>query len=93
MEASYDQPLTVQDLAKEAGLERCWFSTVFKERTGLSPYDYLSRLRIRKACELMDRTHHPLSVVASAVGIDPENFARVFKKYMGLTPSAYGKKK
>ena len=91
MEACYDQSLTVAELAKEAGLERCWFSTVFKEETGLSPYDYLSRLRVRKACELMERSAHPLSVVAAAVGIDPENFARIFKKYMGLTPSAYRK--
>ena len=89
MEACYDQPLRVAELAKEAGLERCWFSTVFKQKTGLSPYEYLSRLRIRKACELIKSTHHPISLVAAAVGLDAENFARVFKKYTGMSPSRY----
>lgn len=92
MEARYDQALSVTELAQEAGLERCWFSTVFKAETGLSPHEYLTRLRIKKACELLTQTDCSVGLAAASVGIAPENFARSFKKVMGLSPAAFAKK-
>ena len=41
MEARYDQPLTVEELASDVGLERCYFSTLFKAGAGSSPHQYL----------------------------------------------------
>jgi len=46
MESCCHEPLSVAQIAKETGLERAYFSTLFKEKTGVSPHRYLTKLRI-----------------------------------------------
>ena len=93
MEARYHEGLTVAILSREVGLDRSYFSTVFKKAMGISPHRYLTDLRIRKACALMKRSDLPIAVVAEAVGLDPQNFSRFFQRETGLTPSQYQKGK
>lgn len=97
MEAHYYEQISVGELAKSVGLERCYFSTLFKEQTGQSPHRYLTQLRIRKACVLMERSDCSIAQVATSVGLDPQNFARLFKGELGVSPAVYrkstGKKK
>jgi len=92
MEARYNQPLTVEQIAGDVGLERCYFSTLFKAETGTSPHRYLTGLRLEKACILMDHEGCTVAEAAISVGLDPENFARLFRRYMGTTPGEYRKK-
>ena len=89
MEMCYPEELPVSRLAAEVGLERCYFSVQFKKETGVSPYQYLARLRICKACMLLEQGDCNISMAASAVGIAPENFARQFKRWMGVSPGTY----
>lgn len=89
MEANYYLPMAVSDLAREACLERSYFSVRFKEEMGKSPHAYLTALRIRKACALMDKTRCPVTKAAELVGLDGRNFARLFKKETGMTPRQY----
>lgn len=89
MESHYNQPITVETLAKEAFLERAYFSTRFKELTGQSPHAYLTSLRIQKACTLLQQTQCSVSNAAELVGLDPRNFARIFKRETGKTPKNY----
>lgn len=91
MESRYHDPITTEGLAAFVGLERSYFSTFFKSRTGMGPHRYLTRLRIQKACALMDQGQNSVSVVAESVGLDPQNFARLFKRETGLTPLEYRK--
>ncbi|MBE5784131.1 MAG: AraC family transcriptional regulator [Clostridiales bacterium] len=92
MEACYHEPLPVERMARAAGLERCYFSMQFKQATGQSPHQYLTALRMKKACALIRGGDFSIATIASAVGIVPENFARIFKKEMGVTPLEYRRK-
>lgn len=89
MEAKYHEHLSVDDIANEIGLERSYFSVLFKEKTSVSPHKYLNSLRIRKACDLIEKEKCSISEAAIATGLDPCNFSRIFKREMGKAPLEY----
>jgi len=89
MEMRYASNISVNDIATELGLERCYFSTLFKKNTGKGPHQYLNELRIKKACALLTDGNLSISETARAVGIDPVCFARVFKQQTGILPGKY----
>lgn len=91
METKYHEQLSIDQIAYEIGLERSYFSVLFKEKTTVSPHKYLTALRIHKACELIEKEHCNITDAAIATGLDPCNFARVFKRVIGKTPTEYYK--
>ena len=92
METNYHENITVENIALQTGLDRSYFSTLFKAQTGKTPHAYLTSLRIKKACTLMKQEDLSVSEAAQSVGLDPRNFARLFKKETGKTPKEYMKK-
>lgn len=93
MEDQYYQPLSVEQLASEVGLERSYFSTLFRQQTGRAPHAYLNSIRVRKACALMEKSGCSVAEAAASVGLDPQNFARLFKRETGKTPKEYIREK
>ena len=89
METHYNTGLNVQSLADSVGLERSYFSTLFKNTTGLTPHSYLTKLRIQRFCALIKSEDISISLAAEYVGLDPQNIARVFKRETGKTPYEY----
>ena len=88
----YEQPHTLEELAKQAGLSVPHYTALFHKQTGTSPLRYLTRVRIRHACELLDLTDQPISAIAQAVGYeDAFYFSRLFHKNTGHSPSNYRK--
>lgn len=92
MQINYSDPLNVDAIARQIGLERTYFSYLFKRETGVSPHQYLTRLRIRKACQLLDTEPYSISEVSYLVGLGPHNFSRLFKKEVGISPLDYHRK-
>jgi AraC-like DNA-binding protein len=85
-----DQPLRVRELAARAGLSPFQFDQRIRALFGLSAGQYLSRLRIGRACDRLKYTDAPLSELALECGYaDQAAFTRQFHKSVGLTPSAY----
>jgi AraC family transcriptional regulator len=83
------EPLTIDQLADEAGVSRFHFCRVFKKALGMSPISFLTLMRIERAKVLLGR-NIPVSAVALKVGFnDLSNFNRQFKTITGLTPTAY----
>lgn|GEM_PF-2546268 len=88
----YQSPLTVEELARIAGLSTGYYSRQFKRLTGFSPKDYIIRLRVTKAKELLEHSGLALTDISNLVGYEDEfYFSRVFKRITGMTPSSYAK--
>ncbi len=91
MEANYHRDMSVALLAGEIGLDRSYFSTLFKSQTGLSPHEYLTQLRVKKAASLLKDSAYSVGEISEAVGFDSGNFSRTFKQVIGMTPLEYRK--
>jgi AraC-like DNA-binding protein len=85
-----DAQLRIPDLAARAGLSAFRFDQRIRALFGLTAGQYLSRLRIDRACDRLRRTDAPLSQLALECGYaDQAAFTRQFGKSVGLTPGAY----
>ena len=90
----YKEAITRETLAGLAGLSPSHFSHVFKRRTGKSPIEYLTEIRIRRAKELLVTSNKRLKEIAENVGYRDEfYFSRMFKKNIGLSPRNFMKKR
>lgn len=87
------EPLTVEQLASEAGVSRRHFIRLFQQVTGMGFSDYQQHKRIEFACRLLLETDHKISHIAKNVGYrDPAHFREVFRKVIGTSPTGYRKK-
>ncbi|MBQ7935081.1 MAG: AraC family transcriptional regulator [Clostridia bacterium] len=90
--SEYMNDLTVSNLAKRFNLDRCYFSTLFTRKVGVSPSTYLIHLRLEKAAELMLYHNESPTIAALSVGYsDLYHFSKSFKKKYGCSPRAYVK--
>ena len=84
------QPLRLEDVARSAALSTSYFSRMFKKSTSLRLTEYLSRVRIDQAKELLLNPNLHISEVAYAVGFQSvSHFNRVFKSLESEAPGAY----
>ena len=90
MLANLTRPCKLDDLAAQAAMSRAHFSRKFRETTGYSPIDYFIRLKIQKACELLESTDLKVGEIGRYLGYgDQYYFSRIFKKIMGISPTRY----
>ncbi len=90
MKQHLETPLRVARLASLAALSSAHYSDLFKQQTGYSPIDYFIRLRMHRACQLLDTTQLSIKAIASLLGYDDQlYFSRVFRIVNDLAPSAY----
>jgi AraC family transcriptional regulator len=76
-------------LAALAGVHRVHVARAFRDHLGCTVGDFVRRLRVRRACELLTATAVPLSDVAMRAGFfDQSHMTRVVKRFMGVTPAA-----
>lgn len=79
-------------LSEVAGLNQVYFGCLFHKYAGCTVKDYINRLRIAKACELLDTGDCSVKETAFQCGFDDiYYFSKVFKKIAGVPPSRYGK--
>ncbi len=87
---SYREDIKVEQLARLEHLSVSRFSTLFRETTGMAPMNYVIRVRIENACELLSGTDLSVRQVAQLVGYDdPHYFSRHFRELVGVTASRY----
>jgi two-component system response regulator YesN len=90
MEENLQFNIGLQDIASHVNMGVSSVSTIFKEETGTTVYDYLTNLRIDKACELLQDSTLRIADIALQVGYQNENsFIRVFRKIKSTTPGKF----
>jgi two-component system, response regulator YesN len=90
MREHFTEAITLTDVAREAGLSRCYFCRLFHHETGVPFHDYLHELRVTRARVLLADRYRRVTEVAYAVGFnDLSHFARTFRRKVGCSPSEY----
>jgi AraC family transcriptional regulator len=90
MHARLSEDISLDELAAEAQLSPFHFARMFKHSLGVPPRVYLTRLRVEKACELLEMTDLPITEIALEVGYSSNQvLARVFTKHRRMSPSDY----
>ena len=85
-----DPDLSVSAVAEEIGISEVYLRRIFKSKTGVSPSQYISRVRLAKARELMSYPFVSLEDCALQSGFSSlQYFSRIFKKEFGISPGKY----
>lgn len=93
IESHYTEPLSIEALAKSAGMSKGYFFRTFKQTFQVSPGAYQQQLRMEAAKTLLRCSHLQGKEIAARCGYEnPFFFCRVFKKYTALTPLNFRKK-
>ena len=86
----FHEPLTVDELAREAGMSSRRFAAVFRQVCGRSPMDYVIEVRLDRAAELLREGRLTVSEVAERTGFSSVHyFSRIFRRRRGVAPSDY----
>ncbi|MGN0163671.1 MAG: helix-turn-helix domain-containing protein [Candidatus Ornithomonoglobus sp.] len=89
---NYSNPITLTDTAAYMHLSPSWFSSKFKTCAGLGFREYLTRVRVQKACEMLLDTNLSITQIAMDTGFNDSNyFGSAFKKVTGISPRNYRK--
>ena len=85
-------PLSLNSIAEQFYMNKCYLSRIFKEITGFTVNGYLHARRIQKARSLLIQNSMNISEVAEAAGYENLTyFERVFRKHTGMSPLEYRK--
>jgi AraC-like DNA-binding protein len=86
------EPVGLEDAARQAGLSPFHFLRNFKSVLGVTPHQYLVRLRLRRAARLLAQGGMPVTEVALEAGFnDLSNFVRTFGRAAGVSPARFSK--
>jgi AraC-like DNA-binding protein len=83
---------TLPALASEAGMSRSKFALRFKNVSGYSPIEYLTRWRMLLACDRLTKGNEPISAIAASLGYESDAaFSTAFRRMIGCAPREYAR--
>jgi two-component system response regulator YesN len=90
---NYNENMTINEIANEVYLSTTYLCMVFKQETGETVNEYITKVRIEKAKELLKDPSYKIYDICYDIGyIEPGYFSKIFKKHTGLSPSEYREK-
>lgn len=93
IEKRYFENIAINDMANELYLSPNYICSIFKKDVGETINNYITKVRIHKAKELLKDRKNKLYDICFMVGYaDPSYFTKLFKRYTGITPSQYREK-
>ena len=92
IDAHSHEPIGLEDAAREAGLSPYHFLRQFSKALGVTPHQYLVRLRLRHAARLLAARERSVTDIALDVGFgDVSNFVRSFRRAAGVSPRRFSR--
>lgn len=89
----FSQNISLEDMAKQAGISPYHFSRLFKRTVGESPHQFVMAYRVEQARKMLQDITRPMIDIAHACGFaDQAHFSRVFKQLQGETPNQWRKR-
>lgn len=89
---NYETQITVHDLVSYLNIDRSYLYRIFKSQAGVSPQDYITDYRLKKASEILKDPQNSIEYTALSCGFSNyQSFIRFFKKRYQLSPSEYRK--
>ncbi len=89
IDSNYPETLTIEQIARMAGMSEYHFFRLFKQMIGKTPYQYILSIRLQHASLLL-KSDYSVSDVAITMGFsDIYSFSKAFKKHFGLSPTGY----
>ncbi len=89
---NYSYNISVENIAKHAGVSRSYLFRMFKLQNGVSVQRYLLEYRLKMSTALLKNPAYNVSEVCYSCGFtDPNHFARAFRGFYGMTPSQFRK--
>jgi YesN/AraC family two-component response regulator len=86
----YTHKVSLQEVAEVSGLSASYFSSIFKKEMGENLSNYLNRLRVEKATDMLTKTDASLYEIARVCGFEDQSwFSKIFKSYTGVSPGKY----
>ena len=84
--------ISLKKVAEKFYLNQSYLSRIFREKTGITFWAYVTQVRLEKAKEMLKNEHLSLYEIAYQCGFNSvKNFHAVFKKHLGCTPGVYRK--
>ena len=89
---NYSRPLRIGEIAAVCHMSESHFRRIFEKYTGVTPVEYLNRMRIRRACTLLYRTKDSVEEISHKVGFSSvSTFNRNFRRQLGTSPYRWRK--
>ncbi|WP_423190228.1 AraC family transcriptional regulator [Alkalibacterium sp. f15] len=87
---NFESNIGISEVANSLAIDRTYLHRLFKQELGISPKEYLTKVRISKAQDLLVNTNHPIMIIAQSVGYDDaQQFSKIFKQNVQMTPTQY----
>mgnify|MGYP002474857311 FL=1 len=88
-----ERPVKIEELAKMCHISETHFRRVFGECMQMTPVEYINRVRVRRACDALERTNFSIGDIAAAAGFGTvSTFNRNFRQIMGISPHEWRKR-
>lgn len=91
IDGHFTEALTIETIAKAAGMSEYHFFRLFKQTIGVSPYQYVFTCRMKLAGKMLQATYSVLDTAISCGFSDIHSFSKAFKKYYGVAPTGFVK--
>lgn len=94
IEENYYKNIKMEDIADKFYINKNYMRTLFMEKIGISPKQYLQKIRMERAKYLLSSSNESIKLIANSVGYgDSLLFSKMFKQYCGVSPKEYRVKK